>query len=217
MLLLTLLALVTVASTCPCLDAYPAGITPGRVDIDGATYDYPTSYGLSECAPHDAGLPPLCAGTSPAFCTTPWCYVDAHCDAPTQPSFYFGRALNYSYAACGGNANATSAFFDSVECFVECRPVENATLPHVAFVVHGRSDDGFWAVVRNDAATAAHHFGVGLRWTYGEEDSPTMIAAIEAHAALRPQEPLIVTIPDANVSAAIAAAVTSGVRVFGVK
>ena len=88
--MITRTALVFLAATaeaagdasCPCITSYPAGVDTTAVKLAGATYSYPSNYGLSTCAKHDENEDPYCtavldgAAVKPAWCTHNWCYID---------------------------------------------------------------------------------------------------------------------------------------------
>ena len=119
LLLLSLLASVAMSenANCQCITSYPTGVSPSDgVTIGGQNYFYSTTYGLSSCATHDSGLPPVCnaATNVPAWCSNSWCYVDRNaCSLPTTASSYFpGTTLYYSYTTCG-SANTFTSWFST--------------------------------------------------------------------------------------------------------
>ena len=60
-------------ASCPCLSTYPAGVDTTAVKLAGATYSYPSDYGLSICKKHDEALYPFCtADPVPAWCLHSW-------------------------------------------------------------------------------------------------------------------------------------------------
>ena len=65
LLLLALPAARAVGSAnCPCLTAYPSGVSPpDGVKVGGKTFLYPSGYGLNACTRHDVGLAPYCSTT----------------------------------------------------------------------------------------------------------------------------------------------------------
>ena len=120
---------------CPCLESLDGhGVTYNEngllgVLVSGRAFEYPASYGLLQCAPHDASLPPDCnamdatAGAfdplaNPAWCSSSWCYVDPQtCNVPNDVSVYVAtitHPLHYSYEACG-SSNAFNEFWLSVQ------------------------------------------------------------------------------------------------------
>ena len=101
-------------ASCPCLTAYPTGISPA----DGFTVGtvnrfYSATYGLNTCAAHDQTNDPLCAAAEPPqWCADSWCYVDPNnCDFTAQASHYFSTAtLFFSYKTCGSVNTFTEWF-----------------------------------------------------------------------------------------------------------
>jgi len=80
-----------------------------KVTLDGEEYQYPSNYGLTQCAAHDAFLEPFCAGEdglplvdAPDYCGQSWCFVNADtCTNGIIASGYFPDAnLSYSYDVC---------------------------------------------------------------------------------------------------------------------
>ena len=104
---------------CPCLAAYPAGVSlvSGEVQVvtaDGVSLAYPGTYGLHGCDSHDSGLEPSCNSTGyPGWCEHEWCYVDpTACNTEYSTTAYVvGATLHYSYRACGFSNEFESWFY----------------------------------------------------------------------------------------------------------
>ena len=115
---------------CPCLESLEDhGVTynAGGLDVvvTGRALQYPSSYGIRECAAHDASLPPSCEAVdpstgsfdpsaNPSWCSSSWCYVDPHaCNVVSDETVYIPtvtKPLFYSYQACG-SANSFNEFW----------------------------------------------------------------------------------------------------------
>ena len=108
---------------CPCIDVRPklpltdAGclaptcnspLEPGNMNTSGLCIS--GDYGSSSCATWDQQTNYLCnVTTPPAYCSQPWCYVDAAACRLSSKRFersrYFPEVsgLFFSYATCGGD------------------------------------------------------------------------------------------------------------------
>ena len=108
---------------CPCIDVRPklpltdAGclaptcnspLEPGNMNTSGVCIT--GEYGSSSCAMWDQQTNYLCnVTTPPAYCSQPWCYVDAAACRLSSKRFersrYFPEVsgLFFSYATCGGD------------------------------------------------------------------------------------------------------------------
>ena len=100
---------------CPCATSYLGfrvanADSIGRLNVSVANSvcasgcDYGIEYGLNLCAAHDSGMPPFCnVPGAPAWCSSPWCYVNAsHCAFDHAESSYLEGegGLHYSYETC---------------------------------------------------------------------------------------------------------------------
>jgi hypothetical protein len=103
---------------CPCIDARPklpltdAGclaptcnspLEPGNMNTSGLCIT--GGYGSSSCADWDQQTNYLCNVTNPpAYCSEPWCYVDAAAKRFERSRYFPGVSdLFFSYATCGGD------------------------------------------------------------------------------------------------------------------
>ncbi|KAL1525291.1 hypothetical protein AB1Y20_020153 [Prymnesium parvum] len=82
---------------------------------NGQLLHYPLDYGLARCHVWDDALPPFCNGAPPrpAFCATPWCFIDpARCRATKTPIWKAHLLqplpLYYSYETCVQNGSLQS-------------------------------------------------------------------------------------------------------------
>ncbi|EOD10146.1 hypothetical protein EMIHUDRAFT_124820, partial [Emiliania huxleyi CCMP1516] len=99
---------------CPCLTAYPAGVSLVSAEVhvvaaDGVSLAYPGTYCLHGCDPHDSRLEPSCDSTCyPGWCEHEWCYVDpAACNTEYSTTAYVvGATPHY---LCPADAAATAA------------------------------------------------------------------------------------------------------------
>lgn len=124
----------TSQDACKCLTTTPSSIIPyldgsgtyyQLVEIDGESIEYPTDYGIDQCAAHDEFLYGFgCADEdghilddAPVYCAEPWCYVSPECslyDDLAESSIYVGFVLSYN--KCGGDVNGSA---DEEEVVVE--------------------------------------------------------------------------------------------------
>ena len=105
---------------CPCITPAILSDAPYRSGTNqliyqpsgsgGESFLLPASYG-NDCAAHDSGQSPHCAGSAaPAWCTQSWCYVDrSNCNVAHAPTVFFpGTGVDYSYATCGSDSTTYS-------------------------------------------------------------------------------------------------------------
>ncbi|CAK0849470.1 unnamed protein product [Prorocentrum cordatum] len=105
------------SSQCQCIGINSEGTM--KISVNGTTLDYPRATG-SSCQAWDSQRHPDCqSSSSPSWCRSSWCYVDAaSCDlrgaqAPEvslylQDARFQGRQLYYSYATCGSTDTWTA-------------------------------------------------------------------------------------------------------------
>jgi len=212
------------ARQCPCLNSYPSAVTPSKVHVNGEVFTYAADYGLKSCNAHDVQTAPFCHTLSPpGWCNSSWCYVDVeNCAGQTTAlSHYFpGTNLSYSYSTCS-NGEAEADFLQAMKCNAQCRAAANASsIPRVHFWTHGSSRDDFWAGkhgVREAAIAASHQFGQSVQWKYFEGNSTDLANNIRTRFLRRKDsEPLITTVPTAEVAAAVTEAARFGASIYGI-
>jgi len=97
-------------------------------------------------------------------------------------------------------------------CGEQCREID--TLQRIYAYIHGTDDDPFWLDMEKYAEQAASHFGVELVWVWDTQGSNSQAEVITAHMEKQPQVPMVVTVSNANVSAAVKSALALGARIY---
>merc|ERR550534_1647283 len=99
--------------SCPCISVIEGhtGTLVYRPPGSSREYTFPEGYGLGQCGTYDQGREPDCNGAGPpAWCSSPWCYVDANActGASLVSTRYFPavETLYYSYTTCAASSNS---------------------------------------------------------------------------------------------------------------